>query len=265
MKQPIARVRGFSLIELSLVLAVIALLIGSVMVPLQAQIETRKLDETKRILEQARDALLGYAAAYGYFPCPADTASNGVEPAAGVDHTVGTCPSYYGFLPATLLGFSPIDQQGYAIDAWGSTPNRIRYAVASQTIGGITTPFTRSGGMSAVSVPVLGAASDLMYVCANATGINGTVDCGTAGTLTSRAVFIVWSVGANASTTGGASVDEAQNPNPCTTCATPGGSVDRMFVSRTRSTISGSEFDDILVWTSPVVVIARLVAAGTLP
>jgi len=259
------RARGFSLIELALVVGIIALLIGSIMVPLQAQVETRKIDETKRILEQAREALLGYAAAYGYFPCPADAASNGREPTAGVDHTVGTCPSYFGFLPAALLGLNPIDSQGYAVDAWGSTPNRIRYAIASDTIAGVTTPFTRSGGMAAATIPSLGAHAYLLHVCGSATGVNGTTDCGTATTLTTRAVLVVWSPGANASTTGGASADEGQNPNPCTTCVPAGGSADRIFVSRTRSTISAAEFDDILVWTSPVVVLSRLVAAGTLP
>ena len=265
---------GFSLIEMAMSLGVIALVIGSVIVPLQNQVESRKIDETKRMLEQAREALLGYAAAYGYFPCPADTASNGNEPTSGVDHSTGVCPSYFGFLPAALLGLSPTDQQGYAIDSWGggttAGKNRIRYAIASQTVAAVTTPFTRSGGMAAANIPNLGAASDLLHVCASATGVNGATDCGSATSLTSRAVFVVWSVGANSATTGGLSADEAQNPNPCpnpgqTACSPAGGSVDRIFVSRSKSTITGQEFDDILLWTSPVVVVSRLIAAGQLP
>ena len=134
--------RGFSLIELALVIVVIALLLGSLLVPLQTQVENRKYDQTQRILDQAREALIGYAVANGYFPCPADYAggSNGQE-AAGFDHTTGDCPAMkrgrsqryiVGFLPAVTLSFTPTDSNGYAIDSWGITQNRIRYAVSMQ-------------------------------------------------------------------------------------------------------------------------------------
>ena len=41
-----------------------------------------------------------------------------------------------GFLPAVTLGFSPVDSNGYAVDSWGSTQNRIRYAVSNANING---------------------------------------------------------------------------------------------------------------------------------
>jgi prepilin-type N-terminal cleavage/methylation domain-containing protein len=246
--------RGFTLIELAVGVFIIALLLGSVLVPLRTQVESRRIDETQRILENAREALLGYAAAYGYFPCPADSTSNGYEPAAGVDHATGACPSYHGFLPAALLGITPVDGQGYAIDAWAYSANRIRYSISNYTVGGIATPFTRSGGMAAATIPALGAAANLFHVCASGIGVNGSTDCGTAGTLTSRAVFVVWSAGANATTGGGTSAHEAQNLNG-----------NRLFVSRARSNVAGGEFDDILVWVAPALVVSRLVAAAQLP
>lgn len=249
---------GFTLLEMALALFVMALVLGSLMVPLQTQIESRKIEESQRILQQAREALLAYASAYGYFPCPADATSNGQEPSAGVDHSTGACPAYSGFLPAALLSLAPVDGNGYGLDAWGSSANRIRYAVSNQTIAGITSPFTRSGGMAAATIPSLGAANNLLYVCASGIGIVADTSCGTALTLAAAAAVTVWSVGSNAST-GGASVHEAENPNP------NGGSSDRIFVSRQRSEVSGNEFDDIVTWIPVSIVISRLVATGQLP
>ena len=167
---------GFSLVELAIVIGLITLLLGSVLVPLQSQVESRKLSDTEKILDNAREALLGYAAANGYFPCPADYAggSTGAE-ATGFNHATGSCPAtvtgggtagvYVGYLPAVTLGFTPIDSSGYAVDAWGGTTGRIRYAVSSTTVNAITLPFTRTTGMrSAVMSNILSAT--LLSVCA---------------------------------------------------------------------------------------------------
>src|SRR5688500_6782377 len=104
--------RGFTILEHAVSLSVIALVLGSVMGPLQTPIESRKSDETRRALELAQEMLRGFAAANGYFPCPADGASNGQE-SLGTDHVTGSCPVSHGFLPAALLGFRPTDAQGY--------------------------------------------------------------------------------------------------------------------------------------------------------
>lgn len=249
---------GSTLIELAVALFILTLLLGGVLVPLQTQVESRKLDETRRVLAEARDALLGYASAYGYFPCPADATSGGMEPTAGVDHATGACPSYHGFLPAALLGFTPVDAQGYGIDPWGvSAANRIRYAISSHTVGGVTLPFTRSGGMGAAGVPSIGAATDLFHICGSATGVTANTSCAAGQTLASNAVVVIWSVGPNAAS-GGTSVHEAENPNP------NGGSADRIFVSRARGS-GANEFDDTLTWIPSVVVVSRLVATGQLP
>src|SRR5688500_20390085 len=79
---------GFTILEHAVSLTVIALLLGSIMIPLQTQIENRKVDETRRMLELAQELLLGFAAAHGYFPCPATASSAGREP-QGTDHEIG--------------------------------------------------------------------------------------------------------------------------------------------------------------------------------
>lgn len=243
---------GFTILEHAVSLSVIALLLGSIIVPLQTQIESRREDETRRALEHAQEMLLAFAAAHGRFPCPATASSGGQEP-PGTDRVSGRCPVWHGFLPAALLGFRPIEAEGFAIDAWEGPRNRIRYAVAPHAIGGVAHAATRMNGLRNVPISSLGV-TPLLHVCQSGSGVTAT-DCGSAVTLAANAVFIVWSVGPNAAS-GGGSVHEAQNPNP------NGGSADSVFVSRDPSNVAGHEFDDLLAWMPTTALLGRLLAAG---
>lgn len=256
----IAHARGFTILELAVALLLLGLLFGTIVVPLQHQVENRKIEETAIILDKAREALLGFAAANGHFPCPADGSGTGSEP-VGTDHATGTCSVQHGFLPGAALGLQYSDAQGYAVDAWGGAANRIRYAVTAQAVGlaANTNAFTRVNGIRTAGIAALAdPALSLFHVCGSASGVSAGVSCGTALTLVSTAPVVVWSAGANAQT-GGTSPDEAQNPNP------RGGSADRIFVSRVRGDVAGSEYDDMVVWIAMPVLIARMVAAGQLP
>jgi hypothetical protein len=163
--------------------------------------------------------------------------------------------TYIGFLPAAALGFTPVDASGYAVDAWGLTQNRIRYAVSNWN----SNTFTKAGGMRTAGMSTIAGAA-LLYVCNSGTGVVAGTNCGTAVKLTDNAPVVIWSVGPNAATTGGVSVDEAQNPNPVNPV-----SIDRIFVSKPRSTVAGSEFDDIVTWIGSPTLFNRLIAAGQLP
>jgi type II secretory pathway pseudopilin PulG len=243
---------GFTILEHAVSLSVIALVLGSILVPLQTQIENRKIDETRRMIDLAQEMLLGYAVANGYFPCPADAASNGQE-ALGANHVTGHCPLSHGYLPAALLGFKPIDAHGYALDAWEVASNRIRYAVSDHTLAGVSNPLTRVNGLRSIPMNAFGSAT-LFHICQSGNGVSAT-DCGSAVTLASNAAVVVWSVGPSGAT-GGTSVHEAQNPNP------RGGSADGVFVTRTPSTVAGTEFDDIVSWIPATTLLSRLVVAG---
>ena len=63
--------RGFTLIELSVVVLVITLLLGSLLIPLATQVEQRNMSETQKRLQEIKEALIGFAIANGRFPCPA--------------------------------------------------------------------------------------------------------------------------------------------------------------------------------------------------
>ena len=276
--------RGFSLIEMAVALFVLALLIGSILVPLSTQVESRKYDDTQQALKQAREALLGYVAATGRFPCPASATSNGAEHffSPGGTANNGLCHSsitsaagtlaFVGFLPAATLGITPVDDNGYAVDSWprwdiGGVPqNRIRYAVARQTINStsnctatpVSLPFTKVDGMRTAGMSCIMNASSLPKVCNAAAGSTPT-SCASGATLTANAIVVIWSLGPNASTSGGASADEAENAEY------PFTSADQVFVSKVRSGALGNEFDDIVTWISPPELFNRMIAAGQLP
>jgi type II secretory pathway pseudopilin PulG len=254
-----ARRDGFTLIELAVALFVLILLLGSIIVPLTTQVEQRKVSDTRRVLDEARDALIGFAAANGRLPCPASGTSNGSESfAAGGSAANGNCSNFFdGFLPAAALGLAATDNQGYAMDGWGLVQNRIRYAVSNQTVSGITNPLTRSSGMSSAGLTSL-VAAQFLFVCNSGAGVTAGVNCGTAVTLASNAMAVLYSVGPNAATAG-TSAHEAENPNP------NGGSADRVFVSRDWSSVAGAEFDDIVTWIGTSPLFNRMIAAGQLP
>lgn len=266
------RAAGFTILELAVVLAIIAVLSVGVLVPFVAQVTQRKISDTERILEQARETLMGYAAATGRLPCPALANSDGFEKFSTTSSPVGsvsngTCATFYGFLPAATLGFTPIDPQGYAIDGWGTAQNRVRYAVSNQTVNAVTNPFTKTNGMRDAT-PAQLATATLLVVCSTGTGaVPATPACASlANTLTVNAPVVIWSNGANAPT-GGRGTDEAQNPHPNSDTGSfpPFGTADRIFVSRTIGNTPGSEFDDIVTWLSVGNLVSRMVLGGQLP
>lgn len=154
--------QGFSLIELAIVLVIVTILIGGLAVPLSAQIEARRLAETRKIMEEAREAIVGFAMTHTS-PCTcvykADSTLQTVDTDASNDPdstcqvtlcpttgtTTLTLPRHHLPCPDTdhngtqnrdpsgecrgPRGDFPWRDLGTASqDAWG---NRIRYAVAA--------------------------------------------------------------------------------------------------------------------------------------
>jgi hypothetical protein len=230
------------------------------LIPLSTQVEQRNISDTQQRLVQIQDALMGFAMAYGRFPCPASSTSNGVESFAGGGSAVnGNCSNFFdGFVPGVTLGLTNLDSQGYSVDAWGLQQNRIRYAITNA----LGNAFTKNGGMRGQGIAALGnTANNFLYVCASSTGITG-IACSNIAPPTpdpnalSRgdAVFVVYSLGKNAATTGGTSLDEQANLN-----------ADPVFVSKIASGQTTTEFDDLLLWASRYTLIDKLTSAGQLP
>ena len=244
--------RGFSLLEIAIALAVLAIGLTALALPLAAQVQARRLDEARRQLGEARDAVLGFAAAHGRLPCPATPASRGHEAFAhDGDPANGRCADFHGgFLPSAALGMAPLDEAGFLLDPWGTGDGRVRYAVHSGSINGVAQALTRAGGMAQATLGGLGSAPHYLFVC----GSGATVDpagCGPAANqLTRRAAFVLLSLGPNAAADP-PGADEARNMD-----------ADAVFVARDAAE---GGFDDLVEWGSIHLVIHRLVTAGRLP
>jgi prepilin-type N-terminal cleavage/methylation domain-containing protein len=70
--------KGFSLIEMAIVLLIVSILLGGVLVPLSMQREIEQIKTTDKDLLQIREALIGYAIQNQRLPCP-DTDDDGIE------------------------------------------------------------------------------------------------------------------------------------------------------------------------------------------
>ncbi|MDR2366108.1 MAG: prepilin-type N-terminal cleavage/methylation domain-containing protein [Zoogloeaceae bacterium] len=111
---------GFTLLELALVLFILALLLGSIILPLAAQREIRQWQEATNALTNIQSALLGYAALHDHLPCP-DMTDDSSRPAYGVaPDDCAAAPAGEGFLPFKSLGLEN------GLDPWG---RRWRYRV----------------------------------------------------------------------------------------------------------------------------------------
>lgn len=236
-------IRGFTLVELAIAIFIIALLLGSILVPLATQIEQRQNSETQKTLEEIRDALLGFAATTGYLPCP-DTDNDGSE---NIDTVTGKCLTVVSSIAAGNLPWNTLGLMANA-DTWG---NRFRYVINE-----------RYAWRSPASLVTLSGGGTDVRICAAA----GCAGSGTA------VVAAVISTGKNGY---GATNSQTSTANPAPTSAderensgtNPGEGEDREVVSRTASATGSTagEFDDIVISISQYVLFNRMIAAGKLP
>lgn len=144
MKYAIKEIKGFTLVELAIVLVIIGLLLVTFLTPLTAQMALRNNGETRSELNEIREALVGYALSHSaadgrpFLPCP-DTDGDGIENRVGA-----LCANVRGRLPFSDLGL-------VARDSWG---NQFIYQV-TQNFANSATGFVL---VSAGDITVLNAA-----------------------------------------------------------------------------------------------------------
>lgn len=239
---------GFTLVELTIVLVIVALLSGGLMLGLSSQREQIQNKEAQQQLDVIRDALLGFAMANGRLPCPADptleangggevlqqcnVARDHVAPYACIA-TDQQCAREYGTLPWRLLGIQESD-------VWG---NRFTYFVGYE-----------------FSDPLIKGEIDAGRRTRFTLDTNGRADIqdGTGTNIASAIPAVIVSHGNRGAgayqTTGnqlpGAAGNEAENANATLT-----------FIAHTPT----DNFDDLVTWIIPTVLKSRLVAVGKLP
>jgi type II secretory pathway pseudopilin PulG len=187
------------MIELAVAMVIIALLLGSMLVPLTTQVEQRKVSDTGKALDQIREALIGFAMINGRLPCP-DTDNDPSAAGYGLEEATCNAPAAEGYLPWKTLGVGEMD-------AWGIK----RTVAASPRIGdwryrvdrNFAVPFTLTTAFGADALTVRDSAGNALTAS------------------TERPIAIVYSAGPNTTPDGQNASFEANNgvyqadvPNP---------------------------------------------------
>ena len=116
--------RGFTLLEMAIVLFILGLLIAGLIGPVEVQLEARDRYKTHALMEQVIEALYGFALTNRRLPCPDQDGDGMPDPAfdpasaASAQCTVAT-----GFLPWAVLGVEPGDAWGN--DVLNSPPSKL--------------------------------------------------------------------------------------------------------------------------------------------
>lgn len=149
---------GFSLIELSIIITVLALFAAGIMSTQRVTTETKQVDVVTDEIKTIRKALAYYAKKKGFLPCPArrdlppenasfglSTDCNTAAPSGVTDVTpsggAGTDALRIGMLPVRTLGLP----EKYAFDQWDSRYTYVsvkRLSIDSATFNGFTTALT---------------------------------------------------------------------------------------------------------------------------
>ncbi len=268
-----SRSRGFTLLEITVVLFILGLMIAGLFGPLETQLEARDRRQTQETLQQIVDALYGYALTNRRLPCP-DTTGDGLSdpPFNPLDLTSAKCNVAGG---SVAVGFLPASELGVAAgDAWG---NRFTYAVSSPAFtspdpdglcnGDSVSPkhfdLCSKGSLEVHSRgdnPVTsGAQEGKSELKAYATGLPA----------------VVVSHGRNGF--GAHTINGAVLPAPTGADELENTDSDAVFMSRTYSRGTNGcadnateatplcEYDDLVVWLAPTILNGRMVSAGRLP
>lgn len=234
------RANGFTLIEVAIVTVVLTLLLGGLLIPLTAQVDQRRYAETRKLMEEIQEALIGFAQINGRLPCPAGAGGDGKELAPA-----GDCDGVFeGDLPWVTLS---VPMQ----DSWG---HRFRYRVYR--------PLT----VASNAFPPL-PANQTLRVLRDSQGAESVLADGVVAIIVSHGNNGLGAISMPQPANGS---DERKNADGV---ATAESETDRTFVYRVRTdgaagcsdTTADSpfcEFDDAVVWISPFILFNRMAQAG---
>lgn len=221
--------KGFTLLEMAIVLLIVGLLLGGGLTVLGAQLRLQRVKDTQRLLDEAKEALIGFAVGNGRLPRPATSAANGLENPVN-------CPTELactGFVPWATLGTTKVD-------AWGKI---LRYSVTPAFtlpglgLGTAATKNVETRDTLELAVPLANAVPAVVF--SHGERNFGTTDSG--GAVPNLAAL---------------NADEISNNSA---------SVTFMQRSPSEKALAPGEFDDIVIWIPSGILFNRMVQAGRLP
>jgi prepilin-type N-terminal cleavage/methylation domain-containing protein len=240
------RSRGFSLVELSIVVLIIGIVMTMGIGAWTANLENQAFSATAQRHAAIKDALTGYIRRNNRLPCPDTdfTAPDGVENRTTAGNPATACSARFGILPYVTLGLA----RDAVRDGWG---NFFSYHV-SNTAGGITdwtltaTFYTGNTGIITVNdrngVTVTPLATNVVAVVVSH-GRNG---------------FGAYGVGGTRNSLPAAGTDELDNTN---------GTADTVYFRReitTSDAATGGAFDDQVLFLAASDLLDPLFRDGTL-
>jgi prepilin-type N-terminal cleavage/methylation domain-containing protein len=225
-------IRGFTLVELAMVLVIIGLILGSFIGTISSRIEATRIAETKKELEDIKKAILGYAYKKGELPCPDGNGDGESE-----DPCVGIIS---GTIPSVTLGLGLGDAWSNRYEYWIDTAFVVEFDLDTDTA------VTDGGKINQRDN------SDLTELVAE------------------NAVAVIFSKGKNGlGATGVDGVARDAIPGTGHDDENENDGSDEVFVSRPPTSedaaTAGGEFDDIVIWISEFELKAKMVEAGKLP
>ncbi|MBI3776801.1 MAG: prepilin-type N-terminal cleavage/methylation domain-containing protein [Gammaproteobacteria bacterium] len=266
--------KGFTLIEIAIVLVIVGLLLGGLLMPLATQVEVQRRIETEKTLEQIKEALIGFAMVNGRLPCPANPSAPTGTPTAGVERITAAPPApacgaagEYGVVPWVTLGVSELDAWGrrFTYRVTPSFPDAIVAGTIAPTLPpGCAIPTNSSfalcsiGDMLITNGPALGNATVAQAIPA---AIVSHGKNGNGAYLPTGIQMPCPALPPPFPPPPPPPSEEIQN-GIC-----PPGDTATTFISHppTAATAPGGEFDDIVTWIVPSTLMGRMVAAGRLP
>jgi type II secretory pathway pseudopilin PulG len=299
------KMSGFTLVEMGMVMVILALILGGLLMPLSMQMELRSRQDTKETMDNIKEALIGFALTNGRLPCPdfdgdgiEDTGTPPTVDAWNVSDTTPTVDEvrrpttacadatpanlYQGFLPFVSIG---IGRQ----DNWVT---RFTYSVSPEftDIFNVWADSNANGSLDVAESTVPALRSDtslsskgnIAISDRSAPGVLNDLIGSAAAPSTWSAAAVIISHGKNRfggtdAFSGAAMPAAAANSDEFTNTSTAlnANNVSQK-IARSPSPLNGGcddasagstfcEYDDMVDWIAPTILLNRMVAAGKLP
>ena len=296
---------GFTLIEIAIVLLIVSILLGYTVALFPRQQELKQYRAVDREMDEIIASLIGFAQINGRLPCPdtsggvgnvpgtvngvldgiEDTADNVVNnPVAGTnpfgvdgdgaddnifDGEIDGCLAYSGFVPARTLGINgDFNATGQLLDPWGGAYGYFISDIDVDANGDgddgdgdigigddlVTPNGIRDEGLTNVDPD--------LFICDDSTELGLDLNCDdvTGNQVIANVAVVIISLGKSYELGAGSTNIQRENFDNFND-----GTLDKVYISTTRSDVAGAQFDDVVKWISTTSLFSKMIEADQLP